>query len=86
MAKKRSVPDNTREQLSSGFLAHQFQPGANWWGNALGRPKGSRNKLQVQARTREVQGSLDYQTAIRRRGGRIRGRRRRYDGTQDRRC
>ena len=31
--------------LSSGFLAHQFQPGANWRGNALGRPKGSRNKL-----------------------------------------
>src|SRR5262249_10827575 len=43
--KKCSVPDNTREQLSSGFLAHQFQPGANWRGNALGRPKGSRNKL-----------------------------------------
>src|SRR5262249_28323611 len=41
----RNVPDNTREQLSSGFLAHQFQPGANWRGNALGRPKGSRNKL-----------------------------------------
>ena len=37
--------DNTARKLPPALVANAFKPGAEWKGNAKGRPKGSRNKL-----------------------------------------